>query len=137
MITNKRVLNKYIKYFIGFSIVGVLITLTSLLLTIFLIKIVKVDIMIAYPTVYIISIMASYYLNKEHVFKYDGYRNRLFFYFVIYLTSMLLGLLLISVLKVVSSLTDAIIALLVLPFTTIYNFILVSIIFKNKKHIKK
>lgn len=137
MNTDSKILNKYFKYFIGFSIVGVFITITSLLLTILLIEVFKVNILIAYPAVYFISILASYYLNKEHVFKYFGYKNRLFLYFIIYLTSMLLGLLLISLIKAVSSITDTIIAILVLPFTTIYNFVLVSLIFKNDENNKK
>jgi len=133
MNTNVKILNRYLKKFIGFTTVGLFITITSLLLTILLIEVFKVKIVIAYPIVYIISIIASYYLNKDYVFKYSGYKNRLFLYFVIYLSCMLLGLLLISFLKIVTLISDSLIAIMILPFTTIYNFILVSLIFKNDK----
>jgi len=137
MNTDIKILNKYLKYFVGFSVVGLFVTITSLLLTILLIEVFKVNILIAYPAVYIITILASYYLNKEHVFKYNGHKNKLFLYFTIYLSSMLLGLLLISLLKSTSLISDSLIAIVILPFTTIYNFILVSLIFDNNKNNKK
>ena len=128
-----KILNKYFKYFLGFSIVGIFITISSLLLTILLIEVFEINIFIAYPSIYIISTLASYYLNKDHVFKYNGNKNKLFFYFVTYLSSMLLGLFIIAVFKGLTEISESIIAIMVLPFTTIYNFILVSLLFNDDK----
>lgn len=131
------ILNKYFKYFVGFSLVGIFITIASLLLTILLIEVFEINILIAYSAIYIISILASYYLNKDHVFKYNGIKNRLFLYFVIYLTSMLLGMLIIAAVKRTTEISDSIIAIMVLPFTTIYNFILVSVLFNHNQDINE
>ena len=133
MNTEIKIINKHFKHFIAFSTVGLITTILSFAATILLIEIFKVNIVIAYPAIYIISILASYYLNKEHVFKYNGEKNKLFLYFIIYLSGMLLGMLLIAVIKEITKFSDTIIAILVLPFTTIYNFILVSLIFNNDK----
>ena len=132
MNTNIKNLNRYLKYFAGFTSVGIIITIVSLLSTIFLIEIIKISLLIAYPLIYIVSILASYYLNKDLVFKFRGKENRLFLYFTIYLTSMLLGLVLIYILKKISNIPESIVAILILPLTTIYNFVFVSLLFNNR-----
>ena len=132
MNTNIKNLNRYLKYFAGFTSVGIIITIVSLLSTIFLIEIIKISLLIAYPLIYIVSILASYYLNKDLVFKFRGKENRLFLYFTIYLTSMLLGLVLIYMLKKISNIPESIVAILILPLTTIYNFVFVSLLFNNR-----
>lgn len=125
-------LNKLIRYFAGFSLVGIIITIFSLLSTIFLVEIVNINLLIAYPLIYVASILASYYLNKDFVFKYKGVKNKLLFYFIIYLTSMLIGLIMIYILKKTSNISESIIAIMILPLTTIYNFVLVSLLFNNQ-----
>lgn len=131
MNTDINKLNKYIKYFAGFSAVGVVITILSLLAIIFFVEFIKIDLLISYPIVYACSILASYYLNKDFVFKYKGNKNRLILYFMIYLTSMFIGMFLIYIIKKLMSMPESVIAIMILPLTTIYNFLLVYLIFKN------
>lgn len=129
-------LNKLVKYFAGFSAVGAITTVASFLTALFLIEYLKISILIVYPVVYISSLLISYYLNKEIVFKYKGSRNKLFLYFVIYISSMLLGFLLIFLMKEFSDIGETTIAILILPITTTYNFILVNLLF-NKRDNKR
>lgn len=131
MNTDIKNLIKYIKHFAGFSLVGLFITILSLLAIIYFVEFIKVSLLIAYPLIYFISVIASYYLNKDFVFKYRGRKNKFVLYFIIYLSSMLLGIILIYTYKQLSSLSESVIAILVLPVTTIYNFILVYLIFKS------
>jgi len=122
-----------VKYFAGFSVVGAIVTIASFFTAIFLIEFFKISILIVYPVVYISSLFVSYYLNKEIVFKYRGSKNKLLLYFTIYLTSMLLGFLLIFLMKEFTDIRETLIAILILPVTTTYNFILVYLLFNKQE----
>ena len=85
----------------------------------------------SYIIVYILTILLSFYLNQHKVFKTKFRMKDLFLYSATYITSMLFGLIVLyTLVYFLSDWNKTFLSIIVIPFTTIYNFIFVSSILK-------
>ncbi len=116
--------NNFLKKIFGFSVVGVIITLFSIFLLFLFLKILNMNIYLGYVMAYFISISASYILNSFFVFKTDKRTfYQVFFYFLVYIISMLIGLIGLRVITYLFPNGDKfILSLLILPITFTWNF---------------
>lgn len=124
-------MRKLIIQFSGFSVVGIVITLFSILLLYVFIESFKLNLYISYITVYILSIAGSYFLNGKLVFKKGLSISTYFLYNLIYGSSLLIGLLSLYVFQVLFNFNDFINSLLPLPFTMTWNFLFTSKMFSR------
>lgn len=127
--------NKIIKRFIGFSSVGVVSTLTSMLLTFILIKIIGLSSFLTYFISYVSTIFLSYYLNSRLVFKSTKSTKNLIQYFIIYLLSFLIGMGTLYVYHLILPFDELILNYMVIPITLLWNFAFSTRIFTKKQHI--
>jgi putative flippase GtrA len=118
--------------FLSFARVGIFITLLSLFLTFFFLKIIGTPLIITYVLLYISTISLSFFLNSIYTFKAERSLKRLLMYYGSYAFSMLLGVILLSFLRRLTPYENWILAFLVKPFTMASNFLLSSLIFENK-----
>ena len=117
--------------FSGFSVVGLIVTLLSLLLTYLFIGILKTPLYMSYALIYLLSIFASYTLNLNFVFKVKKTPKNIFTFYLIYGSSMLIGLVTLKLYKIIIPLDDWLLAYLVLPVTLTWNFIMLSLLLKE------
>ncbi len=117
------------KFLLGFSVVGVLTTIFSLILLFITIQLLKWDIYLSYVISYSLSILLSYLLNSIFVFKIVSHRLSDFLMYVsVYIISMLVGVLLLFPIQLLIPNFNAFLqTVLVIPFTFTWNFI-----FSNK-----
>lgn len=126
--------SKHIKNLIGFSIVGVVVTIFSMVLLYVFNDVIKMNTYVAYVLAYVLSIALSYYLNAQKVYKAQSNWKKIVLYFIVYVSSMALGVgLLHMFLLVFPDWNRTLLSYMVIPFTTLYNFIFVSWILKDKK----
>ncbi|PLX09130.1 MAG: hypothetical protein C0596_04845 [Marinilabiliales bacterium] len=115
------------KRFLGFSTVGVVVTLFSMLLTFIFNDILKINVFISYIMSFSISIIFSYFMNAKFVFKSEMKLKSFLLYYGTYVLSMFLGL---AILKVyhyfLPDCNKTIMTYMVLPFTISFNFLVVS-----------
>ena len=119
--------NKLIKTFTGFSIVGILVTLFSMLLIFILNEIIEWNSIISYLVSYGLSILLSYFLNSRYVWKTNFELKALVRYFGVYIASMVLGALLLWVLELLfPNVNKTILSYCVIPFTMLWNYFFVN-----------
>lgn len=136
----KGKINKYIGKFIGFSLVGGLVTLTSMLLLYILAELLGVNITVAYVASYVLSIQLSFFLNLRLVFKSKLTVKNLGYYNLTYLAGMLLGVGLLQILIYYApQCNQTLLSYAVVPVTLIFNFFFVNLILhkKNEKNTTK
>ena len=115
--------------FTGFSAIGVISTVLSTVLFVLMTEFLGINGYVSYITVYVVTIFFSYFANAIFV-----YRDRIRFsacvgFFVTYSSGMLLGTALLALFKNLFPETrDYILGFLVLPFTTLWNFVFVNYI---------
>ena len=130
---DKLLKTKFVQQLMGFSVVGVVVTLFSMLLMYLFNEWVGINVFVTYVFVYILSILLSYVLNNYFVFKAKNSVKAIGLYYVIYILSLFLGL---AILKLYSfflpSWNETLISYMVIPFTTLFNFIFVSKILTKK-----
>lgn len=119
---------------VGFSKVGVVVTLMSMTLTYVLLKIIGTPLIPTYVLLYLTMILFSYLLNSTYVFKAKKGANTLFQYYLAYGFSMCLGVVLLSIFREILPFENWILAYMVIPFTMTSNFLLASFIFKGVGH---
>lgn len=118
---------KLISTISGFSVVGVVVTLVSMLLIFVFNEILCWNSIVSYLISYTLSILLSYFLNTVCVWKKDASMVDLFHYFGIYIASMVIGAVLLWVLELVSpSANKTILSYFVIPFTMIWNYFFVN-----------
>ena len=117
--------------FTGFSIVGIIVNIVGLLSTYLFLGILKTPLYTTYAFIYFFSIIISYLLNSKFVFKIKSTIKRTIIYFLIYLSSMLIGLLLLKFYNKVLPLENWILAYLTMPITLFWNFILSNLLLKK------
>jgi len=120
-----------ISKFTGFSVVGVIVNIIGLLFTYLFLGLLKTPLYSTYASIYFISIIISYLLNSKFVFKIESSIRRMIIYFLIYLTSMLLGLLVLSLYKKTLPFDNWFLSYLTIPITLVWNFILSSMLLKK------
>jgi putative flippase GtrA len=118
--------------FTRFAKVGFFVTLLSLGLSYFFLKIIGTPLILTYVLLYISMIFLSFYLNSFYTFKAERNLKRLFLYYGSYGFSMLLGVFLLSIFRKTFPFENWVLAYLVIPFTMTSNFVLSSFIFKTK-----
>jgi putative flippase GtrA len=127
-------LNKHIfKLLGGFSVIGLITTLISLLMIFVFLKILKTPLIVTYVSIYTASILLSFILNSVFVFKSILSIKNGVKYFLIYFSGMLLGTLLLWVFKKIIPLENYILGYLVLPFTMVWNFSFSFLLLKPEK----
>lgn len=119
--------------FIRFAKVGAFVTLLSLGLSYFFLKIVGTPLIPTYVILYLSMISLSFMLNSKYTFKAKRNVKRLLLYYGSYGSSMLLGVGLLSIFKALLPFENWILAYMVVPFTMTSNFILSSFIFKKNE----
>ena len=121
-----------LKNFVRFSQVGVLVTLLSMALSYFFLKIAGTPLIITYVLLYLAMIFLSYLLNSFYTFKSGRNTKRLLLYYSSYGLSMVVGVILLSIFRKTLPFENWILAYMVIPFTMTINFLLSSQIFKKK-----
>jgi len=114
--------------FIGFSFVGLIITLFSILLLFFFIQLLNINLYVGYCIAYILSIFLSLMLNNTYVFVNGKITvNKIILYFLIYLSSMLIGLIFLwPFTYFFSDINKFMSSLLSIPITFLWNFFFVN-----------
>ena len=129
-----KIAHNLVRNLVGFSIVGVVVTVFSMVLLYLFNDVFNMNAYVAYVTAYVLSILLSYYLNARKVYKTDTNWHKLVLYFIVYLSSMALGVVMLRFfIYLLPEWNKTILSYMVIPFTTIYNFIFVSWILRGKK----
>ena len=106
----------------SFSLIGIFMTLTTLSISVYLLKVKQTPLIPTYVTVYGISIFVSYLLNSYFTFKSKVKMDRTLIYFAVYLSSMALGVVLLTIYKSTLPFENWVFPFFVLPFTVSNNF---------------
>lgn len=120
---------KIIAQFAGFSFVGIVVTLFSILLIYFFIELLQFNAQKSYILAYIISIALSYVLNGKYVFKASLVIYPYLIYYSIYFSGMGIGLIIIWFLKKLFFWPEFFFTIVPVPFTMIWNFVLSRYLF--------
>jgi len=121
---NKLNLNLLFTKFVGFSIVGAIISILGLIAIYVFIGLFKKPLYITYVLIYFFSILLSYILNMNFVFKMKSNMKRTAIYFLIYISSMIIGLLVLILYSVTLPYENWILSYLTIPITLTWNFLL-------------
>jgi len=124
--------HKTLKQIAGFSIIGIIVNVISVVLLFLFLYVLGRNVYLAYILVSVICIGISYVLNVKMVFKARLALNDYFRYNFIYLISMLIGLFIIAVVKHLFNFNDFINSLMATPFTMIWNFFFIKHMLKSK-----
>jgi len=127
--------SKYFKIseFIKFGGVGVIVTVASMLSSFIWLKIIGTPLFITYILNYVFFIFISYTLNRLITYKRKFNFISLILYFFVYLSGMVLGIILLHIFKKLFILENWIYSFLVVPFTTVNNYIWSTMVFKKRK----
>jgi putative flippase GtrA len=115
---------KPIALFAGFSLVGIITTVLSMVLLFVSLKILQTPLIATYISIYILTIFLSFYLNSKIVFKTNISLRNGYLYFIIYASGLALGALLLLVFKKLLPYENWILSYMIIPFTLTSNFIL-------------
>ena len=124
---------KIVSLFAGFSGVGILTTLISFAGIYIFIELLGTPLLITYCIIYFVTILISYLLNSLIVFDAGLELKKAVKYFMIYLTGMGIGVVVLYFLKEALPYENYILAYLVIPVTMMWNFILSFLLFKQKR----
>lgn len=123
-------IQQYHKLFItfaGFSFVGIVVTLVSMLLIFICNEILGWNSIVSYLLSYGVSILLSYFLNAKYVWKSDFLFVAMVRYFGIYIASMVLGAVLLGLLELaLPDVNKTILSYCVIPFTMLWNYLFVN-----------
>jgi len=127
--------SKYFKIseFIKFGGVGVIVTVASMLSSFIWLKIIGTPLFITYILNYVFFIFISYTLNRLITYKRKFNFISLILYFFVYISGMVLGIILLHIFKKLFILENWIYSFLVVPFTTVNNYIWSTMVFKKRK----
>ena len=118
--------------FFRFAKVGIFVTILSLALSYFFLKILATPLYATYVFLKIAMVLLSYILNSKYTFGANRNIKGGILYFLAYGISALFGIVLLWIFRKLTPFENWILAYMVVPFTTVANFILSSLIFKNK-----
>lgn len=116
--------------FAGFSGVGIITTLISLGAIYLFLEILQTPLILTYSIIYFLTILLSYLLNSLLVFKSPLTMEKGIKYFLIYLSGMVIGIIVLWLLDQILDYDSYILAYLVLPVTMMWNFVLSFYLFK-------
>lgn len=130
---NQLVQSKIVQRFMGFSIVGVVVTLFSMAVMYLFNELLGCNVFVTYVVAYMVSILLSFVLNNYFIFKSQPKATSIVLYYVIYIISMLLGLLLLKLFTfLLPTWNETLVSYMVIPFTLLFNFIFVSKLLKKQ-----
>ena len=119
--------------FSGFSAIGLVSTVLSTLLFILMNEILGINGYVSYVTVYVVTILASYFANAILVYKAELRFSACAGFFATYISGMFVGVALLALFKHMFPATRYfILGFAVLPFTTAWNFMFVNYILTRK-----
>jgi putative flippase GtrA len=121
-----------VERFLKFATVGAISTASSLTANFVLLKYFQTPLYTTYICVYVSAILFSYFLNTRYTFKTKRNWKDLIFYYMIYFTSMGLGVSLLRLYRWLLPFENWVLPFLVFPFTMLWNFIFVSRLLKNR-----
>ena len=134
---------EHLNHFLGFAIVGVIMTLMTLAFNFVFLNILHIKLVVTYIVVAVITIFISYLLNTFLVFKQRFSVITLLLYYGVYLSGMIVGIPLLKFFEfilpvdvfpiVLQQYRFFLISAMPIPITLIWNFIFTSIVMKNKK----
>jgi putative flippase GtrA len=134
---------EHLNHFLGFAIVGVAMTLVTLVLNFLFLKVLDFQLIASYIIVGILTIFFSYLLNTFYVFKQHFSLITLLVYYAIYLSGMIIGIPLLKLFEFILPIDffapflqpyrKFLISAMPIPITLIWNYILTSFVMKNKK----
>jgi putative flippase GtrA len=110
------------KQIFKFISIGFFVTIFTLLLNYFSVKFFNTDVFITYAIIYSISILLSFLLNSTIVFETKISLANNFKYFILYLLSLGIGLLLMKNIEKFVEVESWYYPCFVLPFTMSFNF---------------
>ena len=115
--------------FSGFSAIGAISTLLSTVMFVIMTEFLGINGYVSYVTVYVVTIFFSYFANAIFVYRDRIRLSACVGFFLTYSSGMLLGTALLALFKHLFPETrDFILGFFVLPFTTLWNFVLVNYI---------
>lgn len=117
--------------FLKFASVGVLTTLFGLSANFVLLKFFGTPLFLTYAGVYLSNILLSYFLNARYTFQVKRKWNHLLLYYLVYFSSMVLGLGILRLFKTMLPFEDWVFPFMVFPFTMLWNFFFVSKVLKK------
>lgn len=123
---------KIATFFAGFTGVGVITTLISLGAIYLFLEILQTPLILTYSIIYFLTILLSYFLNSVFVFKAPLGMEKGIKYFLIYLSGMLIGIVVLWLLDQILDYDSYILAYLVLPVTMMWNFLMSYFLFQTK-----
>jgi len=109
-----------------FASIGIICTVISLSTQTILLKFFQTPLILTYVSVYLCVVLLSYILNSHFTFKSSLSLQKMFLYYLIYLSSMLLGVVLLKIFRAVLPFENWVLPFLVIPFTMVWNFIFAS-----------
>jgi len=115
--------------FSRFLIVGGFVTVLSLLLSYFFLKVLGTPLIITYVLIYVATIFISYLLNVRFTFRAGRTLRSLFLFYGTYIFTLGFGSGLLAVLRRVLEYENWILVFMVVPVTTIVNYLLSALIF--------
>lgn len=115
-----------VKRLIGFSFVGIFVTIVGMTLTFIFLKILNMSPYLTYFTSYVLTVLLSYYLNSRLVFKSGKSKKNLIIYYAIYSSSMLIGLGTLYLYHQIFPFDELILNYMVIPVTMLWNFTVTS-----------
>lgn len=133
-ILENPIIKQFIKKLVGFSFVGIGVTLLSMFITFLLLKVFGVSAYLTYFISYATTILISYYLNSRLVFKSGKSIRNLFLYYVVYCLSMLIGLGTLALYRLFLPFDELILNYMVIPVTLTWNFLVSSRILKQQEN---
>lgn len=119
---------------VGFSFVGVIVTMISLVMLYVFNEVCHMNVYIAYVLSYTLSIAISFLLNARIVFKSRFTWKKIILYYTSYICSMILGVIILGVYEwSLPDVSHTILSYMVIPITTIYNYFFTSKILTSEK----
>jgi len=124
-------LNQLAIQFSKFAGVGAICAGFSLSANFILLKYLATPLVPTYVSIYLISIFLSFTLNSHFTYKSERTTSNLIAYYLIYMTSMVLGVLLLQLYDWLFDFENWVYPFLVTPFTMIWNFLVASKVLKQ------
>ena len=126
--------------FSGFSLIGAISTVLSAAILAFMTEILGINGYVSYVTAYVITILFSYFTNAMFVYRAPPSIFACIGFSATYVSGMVVGTVLLAVFRHFFPETRYfVLGFVVLPFTTIWNFLFVNHILtrKSKDHLKR
>lgn len=124
---------KHVNQFLGFAVVGAAMTILTIGLFFVFLDVLNFPLKITYVGITIFTVYISYLLNNSMVFKQDHSLKKMLLYYGVYLSGMCIGLVLLHYYEKMFPYRKSILSSMTIPVTLIWNYILSSLVLKDKK----